>query len=122
MEKEYVILNSRSRHSYMFVSNTSLIAAVLLSTIPNNHSHLPPECCQELNDFSLTSFKAQLDSIEDFIISEMESFHVQGLAACIVYDDQVVCSFTHGYQVLDSTTVVEVTTLQCPDINNEMRQ
>ncbi len=77
---------------------TSLITSVLLGISSNLQSHLPAGYCEQLFEPSMTSFAAPLDSIEDFIISEMETYSVPGLAACIVHDDQVIWSFAHGYQ------------------------
>jgi len=95
----------------MFAACYGLAITLLFNVFLTEQSHLPSEHFQQNADFSMTHFSAPLDSIEDFIISEMESHHVPGLAACIVIDDQVVWSFAHGYQRVDPEIMVCDSTL-----------
>jgi len=95
----------------MTAYHAGLVITVLFATLLNEQSHLPSSCFQQSDEYCITLSSAPLDSIEDFIVSEMESYHVPGLAACIVVDDQVVWSFAHGYQRIDPEIMVCDSTL-----------
>lgn len=52
-----------------------------------------------------------LDEIDEFILEQMDIFHVPGLSACIVVGDSVAWNNNYGYMNLEESIPVHDSTL-----------
>jgi CubicO group peptidase (beta-lactamase class C family) len=60
---------------------------------------------------SISSQKKDLSGIDEFIIEQMEIFHVPGLSACIIIGDSVVWNSNYGFMNLEDSIPVSDSTL-----------
>jgi CubicO group peptidase (beta-lactamase class C family) len=54
---------------------------------------------------------AQADELADYILQQMNTYHLPGLAACIVDDDEYVWSGAYGWANIEDSLAVEESTL-----------
>lgn len=60
---------------------------------------------------SIQSQSANCSEIDEFILEQMENFHVPGLSACIIIGDSVVWNNSYGYMNLEDSIPVADTTM-----------